>query len=593
MEWLNQLNTEQRRAVEADGGPLCIIAGPGTGKTKTLTARIAYLLTHKNSKPQEILALTFTNKAAREMHHRLKSLKLTTDLPEILTFHALCYKLLLAHHNKPIVCINEQDRMVLLKELRKSAELTKLTTRELAFMISYAKNLPTDSTLEDPAIAKLLAAYNDALQKAGLYDFDDLLRQIYWLLRENHLQTHYHSILVDEFQDTNALQYELLTLLQTNGDMCVIGDPLQSIYGFRGASSDVFERFKADFPHAQSISLTTNYRSAPQVVELANAIFPDAAPLTAHHAQASGTVRVVEVLNEYAEATWIINHIEQAVGGSDFLRSHQVDQTNSASQTFRDFAILYRTHHVAKTFQRMLAESGIPYQITGEDSPYEKPSIHAIIQLLRYLADPSEETRASVSALQALKKLSTHQVDHQLKELATHNEQPLSELVYLVADAFCLRHPDLTQFTSTLMRFDGRGLKAYLTYLDTLNENDFYDPAADAVSVMTIHAAKGLEFTHVFLLAAEEGILPHRRHGKETDIEEEKRLLYVAATRAQTQLDLLYTKQRAGESAHPSRFIEAIPSAILPHEQDDAMAMQQRRYQKRLAKRQQGSLFDL
>ncbi len=626
---LNELNNEQRRAVETSDGPLMVVAGPGTGKTKTLTARITYLLEVKKVKPEELLALTFTNKAAAEMRQRVTAQFKIKQLPKITTFHALCYELLSVKAVNRIEVISEHERLLMIKELRKTAALKSLTTRELSLAISKLKNqLPAAATisampqkgtlrsqsaryvpagnaepfwstagvapslvLEDKELINLLAAYNKTLHQRHLHDFDDLLQQTYEFLSTKQINQRFTHILVDEFQDTNRLQYELLQLLRSNDNICVIGDPRQSIYGFRGASSDVFERFEEDFPHCRSITLTTNYRSALPIVNLTNAIFPDATPLQSGNSR-TGHVRQIEVLNEYRESIWIINQIEQSVGGSDFLRSHSLDYQVADSRTFRDFAIVYRSHHVSKTLRKALAESGLPFQIVGEGSPYEQPAMWTIIQLLCYLIEPTEARLEILQRLISLQNISNQQLTVLLEQIQPASNKALTEQAGFIAEKLGVKSALLTQFINSLVRFETEPI-AFVAYVDSLSEHTFYDAQADAITLMSIHAAKGLEFAHVFLLAAEEGILPHAKLKQLADLNEEKRLFYVAASRARDNLDILHAKTRAGVAAQPSSFLVELPQVVLERMQDETMAGQVRRQEKRQAKRRQVTLFDI
>lgn len=572
-----ELNDPQRQAVEIVSGPLLIVAGPGTGKTKTLTARIAHLITSGAAKPGEILALTFTNKAAAEMRERVATL-VTGEAPTVTTFHALCYQLL----GRELQFISEPERAMLIKQLRKSAELKTLTTSELGLEISRLKN----GVAGDEAAKRLLAAYNQALEERGLCDFDDLLLKTRELLIKSKPALPYKYILVDEFQDTNALQYELLQLLRNNDNMCVIGDPLQSIYGFRGADSTMFDRFLADFPTAHKVCLSINYRSVSEVVRLTNAIFADSPKLTAH-ADTHGSVKAVEVLNEYSEASWVIETIEKSIGGSSFLKSHEMAYDHQeTAQNFKDFAVLYRTHHVGKVLKKLLGESGIPFQVVGEGSLYERPVIWAVIQIMRHMAGEP----VGLASLPALKNFSLTQIEA-LVATVDANEK-VSDLAGHIMEKFGLDTTERTQFIGSLIRFDELGMKAYLAHLDELLATNFYDPSADAVTLTTIHGAKGLEFNHVFLIAAEEGTLPHMRNNK-TDLDEERRLFYVAVSRARTNLDILHARKRGGAKAEPSRFMSDIDISILPHTEDEEMLAQQKRITKRAAKRNQGTLFDL
>lgn len=589
MQWLQELNQQQRQAAEASDGPLVIIAGPGTGKTKTLTARIVQLIKSGRAKPDELVALTFTRKAAAEMRHRVAAILDQQELPTITTFHALCHTLLATQTGDVPQFITEHDRLLLIKVLRKAQSLKTFTSRELGLQISRLKNLPPDEVQNDAALSNLLATYNQALSDRGLQDYDDLLQRAYQLLAQH--KTSFRYILVDEFQDTNSLQYQLLRRLNSTDNLCVIGDPLQSIYGFRGATSDVFDTFRSDFPECKEVTLTTNYRSTPAVVQLANAVFPDAPKLQPHRSDA-GKVRAVAVLNEYSEAAWVLKSIEQALGGTDFQRSHAISQDASPHRTFRDYAVLYRTHRVGRVVQRAFAEAGIPHQIVGDGSIYEQPVPWAILQTLRYLADPSPEKLTQLARQPAFKDFSTTQVAAMVGDL-NYGDAPLSQLAVAVAEKFRFVQDTLNQLTSWLVRFDTVTPVVFADYLDSLNEGTFYDPAADAVTLMTIHAAKGLEFTHVYLIGTEEDVLPSKNRQSDTDIEEERRLFYVAVTRAKESLDMLCAKNRQGSAAIPSRFITELSDEVLERVQDEDMATHQRRQQKRQTKRRQATLFDI
>lgn len=568
--FLNDLNSEQRRAVEAGEGPVVIVAGPGTGKTKTLTARIAYLIESGRARPGEILALTFTKKAAEELQQRVRTMLHRRELPHVATFHALCHELL----EDDAEFVSEQERLRIIKALSRPAALKSLSAREVGLAISKSKN----GAGVNEAVRKITHAYNAALREKGLRDFDDLLLQTRELLEQDEAarktaQTRYKYILVDEFQDTNRLQYEVLQLLRGHDNLFVIGDPNQSIYGFRGAGGDIFEQFVQDFPKTQQVTLHVNYRSVPAVVHLSNAVFPDAEPLTAHTGD-GGQVRAVQVLNEYSEANWVVNEIQQAIGGGDFLRAVS-DDDRAKHRTLKDFAVLYRSRSCALAMQRAVAESGLPYQIVGDGSRYDKPEVQSAIALLKSLATGEDSDLKNISKNQARTLLGG--IDKNL---------PPSKLVDAVADAFGLEQtPELLSLANTLVRFEK--LQQAVDYLDSIAEQQFYDPAADAITLLTIHAAKGLEFPHVFLIGVEEGILPHAK----ADPAEERRLFYVAATRAREHLDILHAQTRGGKPAVQSHFISELPGAVLPKTIDDNLTADQRRIQKRKLKRSQQTLF--
>ena len=566
------LNSEQQRAVSAGNGPVMIVAGPGTGKTKTLVARIVHVLQHDKAKPQQILALTFTKKAAEEMRSRLKD-QIEGMLPEIATFHALCHKIL----DSELPFISEIQRLQIVKSLKRPKEYKDISARELGLVISRAKNLPT---IEDPGLAKVVHAYNNALRQADVRDFDDLLLDAYGLLTADKqvrqsLQQTYAHVLVDEFQDTNRLQYEILKLILGSDNIFVIGDPHQSIYGFRGANEGIFETFQQDFPTHTAITLTTNYRSVPQIVELSNAVFPKQTPLAAH-SQHTGLARAVEVLNEYGEAEWVLAEIQRAIGGGDLLKVAS-DDVRTHHRRLSDFAVLYRSRSAALAFQKLLAESGLPYQVIGDGSPYDQPQVQAILALMRSaVSGQPVQIEGYGSAEQRL-------LEDELAKVESALPSALAERIIKILGIETNR--DMQQFAGALVRF--KDVPSALHYFDDIAEHGFYDPSADAITLLTIHASKGLEFPHVFLIGANEGILPSAR-GEE---QEEKRLFYVAATRAHEHLEITHAKNRNGKKTATSRFVVSLSDAVLPRHVDPGIEDQLRRIAKRAAKRSQTSLF--
>lgn len=578
------LNKQQRAAVEAGDGPVLIVAGPGTGKTKTLTARIAHLL-RSGVSATDILALTFTVKAAREMRERVAVVLDGSDAPDISTFHSLGHRLLKdLESDRELAFVDEATRQVIVRDLPRPAEMKSLTTRELTLAISRQKGMLGGGA--DAAAQKFLASYQAALRSAGVVDYDDLLYRVYHELPQNadvhsKWRRRYRYILIDEFQDTSELQWALIGLIRGNDNVFVIGDPKQSIYGFRGASGETFDRFRRDFATAQEITLKVNYRSDQSIVALASAVFGGQDALTAHSTQ-PGIARAVRTLNEFSEADYVLAQIEEGIGGSDLLKAG-----GEGSGRFRDFAILYRTHQVSKTLQRRLRDSGIPFQVVGEGSPYEQPDVQAIVGALAWFGG---------GELPKVKGFSSAQLQVLLGEVDA--ALPVSRLADQIASKLELAVKDdsrqrLSQFVSTLVRFDARedGLKAALDYIARLAQDDFFDPAADMVTLMTIHASKGLEFPHVMVIAAEEGTLPNIRRTTPTDFDEEKRLFYVAVTRARNRLDILHVDKRASEARTVSRFVQEISEDILPRIDDPAMATLQKKFHRRQQKARQATLF--
>jgi superfamily I DNA/RNA helicase len=566
MGLLEELNSEQRRAVEGGDGPVLVVAGPGTGKTKTLAARIAYLL-QSGTAPEDILALTFTKKAAEEMRSRVGELSPGKSLPTITTFHGLCYELLGGN----LSFVEESQRFQIIKSLPRPTSLKHLSVRELALVISRAKN---SLSISDPALERVVQSYNQALAELSLNDFDDLLQKAHILLQQEKKPQRFRYMFVDEFQDTNQLQYELLRLLRSNDNIFVIGDPKQSIYGFRGASGDIFETFRTNFPKCQEITLHVNYRSTAAIVSLANGIFADTANLVPHSDE-PGQVRAVMTLNEYTETSWVLDVIQRAIGGGDFLHAVS-DDDRTAHRRLNDFAILYRSRTAVTALQKVIDESGLPYQVVGDGSPYEQPRVQEIIAIMRACLDQSEPN---------LKGLSKTQTSTLIEKLdATQTPANLLKQIMQVFGFEADRN--VTQLTNLLVRFDS--LEPAIKYLDDIAEGHFYDPKADAITLLTIHAAKGLEFPHVFLVACEEGLLPHAK----AELEEERRLFYVAVTRARENLDILYTKFRGGQATTISRFIAELADDVLPKTVDPRLQDDERRAKKRKAKRSQQSLFD-
>lgn len=582
---LQDANDAQKAAITAPYGPVMIVAGPGTGKTKTLTTRIAYILL-QGVPAHEILALTFTNKAAREMGERLKKMTNASKAPTIATFHALCLAILQEEHAQSIHFATDAERTQAVKAALTQTSRKGLSVRQATLVIAKAKG----SLRMPPEDESLVAAYNVALRAKELSDFDDLICDTYHLLRQNkqvrvRLRARYRHILIDEFQDTSELQWWLVQVLRGSDSVFVIGDPKQSIYGFRGATQDMFAVFRADFLDCTEISLDTNYRSRPHIVFMANAIFSDSGVALRPHQEAPGSVRVMQTLNEYSEADAVLAMIEQGVGGTTLLNA----ASESGGRHFRDFAIVYRTHRAAKIVERRLYDSGIPYQVVGEGSPYEQPEIRAVIDVLRWMQTGEGELRAP--------GFTSGQVRALMEDVAI--DAPVSRIAQAIAAKLNLAGDDdkkrlrLSQFIGTLVRFDARpqGLAACARYFDTIEAQDFYDSKADAVTLLTIHAAKGLEFTSVIVLAAEEGILPHIRRSEAPNIEEERRLFYVAATRAKQELTFIYTKKRGSEPSELSRFVAAISEQLLPRVDDPNLAQTEKRLHRRQQKARQATLF--
>jgi superfamily I DNA/RNA helicase len=535
-----------------------INAGPGTGKTTALVSRLNSLL-ENGSPPADILVLTFTKKASEEIKERLN----TTHQPFIGTFHGFAHQFL-KENGFEIKIISENERKDIIKKISKNKDFELIITQYINSIKKKFKNY-----LEE------IEKYESELKKINRMDYDTLLFLLYETIHNTEvlrkkLQQRYKYILVDEFQDTNALQYEILKeIVGEKNKLFVIGDPHQSIYSFRGADSSIFERVKSDFPQHTSLSLDINYRSIPQIVETSTALFNGEVSLSAFKQQ-QGEVQIIKTMNEYTEADWIVNKICNKMGGLDLIQS--ADKTHEQDNTvnFSDFAVIYRTHFFARYLEKKFIESGIPYQMIGEESPYEQKEIKAIIERLYSLQGKTGNEPLSKVVKDII---NASKIETEIKD-KPHEQQKLQS------------------FFSTIIRFDHEkdGLEKFLKYVDYLKDHEFYDKSADKVTLMTIHAAKGLEFEYVFICGFEDGIIP-LINKKEMNLDEEKRLLYVAMTRAKTNLYLTYTKERYKKSSTISRFYNEIKRSSLYFIEDEVIKKVEKKRAINKDKKSQLSLF--
>lgn len=584
---LSSLNPEQLQAVKITEGPLVIVAGPGTGKTKTLTSKIGYLLEKLGIPPDQILALTFTQRAAQEMRERLPEYNVPTT-----TFHGWCIKLLEEREpDNSHQIISEERRTQLLKSLLEQEqwqELKELSLAEVSLKVSRLKNL-AEKEADTSIWQGFVDVYNAALAKEKLRDFDDLLLHALKLLQKaKTLDDLPRYIFVDEFQDTNEVQYQLLQLLARQAvHLAVIGDPRQSIYGFRGSSADIFARFLADYPTARQVSLDKNYRSTAQILKISQSLFPGADQLIATSA-ATGEARLLRTISRRTEADWILRDISQKLGGSDLLSAQrlraELDQKHAAAR-FRDFAILYRTRRLRAVIEEKLFESGFPFQVVGSESIYQQPAIASVIECLRWMNDEQQQPDEKLSK----------QLRQTITDLAAF--QTLSDLIAAlrpVVDPKDQSSPLFARLLSYTQQFCSLapkpGIVALLEYVDELAKRDYYDPQAEMITILTMHAAKGLEFEYVYLLGFEEGFVPYCKEETTAELEEERRLLYVALTRAKRCLYLLST-ERADSPAKTSRFQTELIGGGLETMDDPQLNSILKKRAKTARKKQQLQLF--
>jgi ATP-dependent DNA helicase Rep len=649
---VTKLNARQKEAVRYLDGPLLVLAGAGSGKTSVITRKIAWLMQECGISPTRIAAVTFTNKAAREMKTRVAELLKGTDAKglAISTFHTLgltiLRKELAACGYKPGFSIHDsEDSLNLIRESLRGNK--GVTPESVQWQISAWKNAllspaqaaaGSDGDMLRSTAARVYAEYQRSLKAFNALDFDDLILQPVHVLRDHaevraRWQTQVRYLLVDEYQDTNAGQYELVKLLVGNGGaLTVVGDDDQSVYAWRGARPENLHQLKDDYANLKVIKLEQNYRCTGRILKAANALIANNPHLFEKRLWSEhgfgDPVRVLACRDDEHEAERVVSELMH----HKFM--HNTDH--------RDYAILYRGNHQARLFERVLREQRIPYYLSGGLSFFERTEVRDIMAYLKLLANPDNDSaflravntpRREIGAA-TLEKLSAyaqgrsvslfaasfelglaqHLSDRQLASLKrfcvwlsdladrAREEEPASVLRSLLADiaydawlketcdnleAAEKRMENVLELTGWLTRLakqeqqddDGESttfaeLVARLSLIGMLdNEDD--EAQTDQVSLMTLHAAKGLEFPHVFIAGMEEGLLPHRSCIDDASgIAEERRLAYVGITRAKKTLAFTFAKQRKryGEAVQcePSRFLSELPADDLQWDGKDS-----------------------
>jgi len=520
------LDDEQRRAVETVDAPLLVVAGPGSGKTRTLTRRIAHLVTNHAVDPARCLAITFTRRAAGEMRDRLRAL-----LPDawkrvaLHTFHSLGLSILTAHHNaaglqRGFRVASEAERVRLLRD---ALGISERRARGRLSAISRAKRTAAPPSEEVPG--EVMEAYEGAMVARNLCDFDDLVARAADALESDpgireQYRRRYRWISVDEYQDVDEQQVRLLRqLVAPDGNLCAIGDPDQAIYGFRGADVRFFSEFRRDFPQTRVVRLNRNYRSDRNIVALSAQVIGRSGSMPASVPVVDVTPDLVtlhEAPTERAEAEFIVQSLEQALGGHSFfsIDSGRSTGADGPALSFSDFAVLYRTGAQVPALVEALRRSGMPFQHRSHRLLLEHPGVIAAIDALR-----ESPGRGPVGERLEAVCLADGRRDAQVLEAY--------ELLRPVAVA-C-----------------GDDLERFLSDLALGTEADTWDPRADRISLLTLHAAKGLEFPVVFIAGCENGVLP-LTWGKadRSVLAEERRLFYVGVTRARSRLYLCRARKR-------------------------------------------------
>jgi DNA helicase-2/ATP-dependent DNA helicase PcrA len=557
---LDALDPEQRAAAAVAAGPLLIVAGPGTGKTRTLTHRLAHLVTAHGVAPERCLAITFTRRACQELAERLAAL-VPALAPRMLvtTFHGLGLRVLREQHQRvglgPGFRVADQaERLELVAELEGGSE--RQARRRLEQLAAAKRAAAAGGPGADPQAAAL-ERYDAALRKLDLVDLDDLIAvPVRLLAADPELAAAYRArfshLAVDEYQDVDELQYRLLRLLAPpDGNLCAIGDPDQAIYGFRGADVGFFLRFTEDWPAARTVRLRRNYRSSPAIVAGALQAIAPAALVPGRRLDAAAAVAgpariaIHQAPSEQAEAEFVVQTVERLLGGSSFfaIDSGRADGGADHGLSFADVAVLYRTDAQAAPVAEALARAGMPFQKRSHDRLLDRPAVRAVVRRLRERGGGAAALAGRVaSAAEAA-------------AAGPGGEALAAELAAV---------PELL---APLAERCGDDLGRFLAELALGEEVDTWDPRADRISLLTLHAAKGLEFPVVFLAGCEDGLLPLRWPGQDADPAEERRLLFVGMTRARSHLFLSHARRRSRRGvvreAVPSPFLADIQEALL------------------------------
>ena len=643
---LTGMNDKQAEAVQTTEGPLLIMAGAGSGKTRVLTHRIAYLIDEKMINPWNILAITFTNKAAREMRERAMALNPATSETLIATFHSMCVRILRREadhigYNRNFTIIDPGEQRTLMKRILKNLNLDPKKWNERAILgtISNAKNdLLDEVAYEHQAgdmytqiVAKCYKAYQEELRRSEAMDFDDLIMMTLRLFDKNpdvlaYYQQRYQYIHVDEYQDTNHAQYQLVKLLASRfKNICVVGDADQSIYGWRGADMQNILDFEKDYPEAKVVLLEENYRSTKKILQAANEVIKNnrnRRPKKLWTQNDDGEQIVYYRANdERDEAVFVASTIDNII--------------REEGKNFKDFAVLYRTNAQSRTIEEALLKSNIPYTMVGGTKFYSRKEIRDVISYLNLIANPADnisfervvnEPKRGVGP-GTLEKIRTFAYEQNMSLLDASANIMLSPIkgkaaqgVYDFAnmilnlrdqldglsiteaveavldksgylDALSMqqtlesqaRIENIEEFMSVTKNFDETNtdgtedetgvdrLGRFLNDLALIADTDDGDMEVAEVTLMTLHAAKGLEFPVVFLIGMEEGVFPLSRASEDPEeLEEERRLAYVGITRAEEILFLTNANTRTlfGKTSYnrPSRFLREISDDLLQYQ---------------------------
>ncbi|MGH7203693.1 MAG: ATP-dependent helicase [Candidatus Levyibacteriota bacterium] len=610
---LKDLNPEQQKAVLATDGPMIILAGAGSGKTRVLTHKVMHLMLEKKIPPEAILMITFTNKAAKEMKERMRQFLPHEPLPWIATFHAMCAKILRreSHHlgfSHNFVIYDSQDQLDAVKEAMRRLDISirDFKPHSVHSTISQAKNeIITAQEYKNFArgyfqdtVGKIYPVYQTILKENDALDFDDLILHTIRLFRENEqvlkrYQENFQYVLIDEYQDTNRAQYVLTKLLAGKwNNICVVGDFSQSIYSWRGADYRNLSRFKDDFAGTKTFSLSQNYRSTQKILDAASTVI---ARNTSHPVLKLWTqnpdgeeIDLYEAENEQDEADFIIRTV-----------------ANLGLKNLKKVAVLYRTNAQSRVLEEALLHHGLPYLLVGGTRFYERKEIKDVLCYLRVLCNPKDmmsykrmeklgkgrlkkflEYQSSVILERPKSAIESSDNSSQRDPIAPLQDDRLKTIEYLDGVLKATNYLDLydekveedrarleniKELRSVAIEFPD--LTDFLENVALVEQEYHSDKQTDgesknAITMMTLHAAKGLEFPIVFMIGMEEGLFPHSRSLMDKgELEEERRLAYVGMTRAKEKLFLTYARRRlffGQRTANTvSRFVMELPEHVI------------------------------
>ena len=616
---LDTLNGTQLEAVKTTDGPILILAGPGSGKTRVITYKIAYLLEQGLAKPWEILAITFTNKAAKEMKSRLESL-IEEDIRgmQISTFHSFGLKIVKENYdffnlNRNFTILDESDSISVIKKILKELNLDEkqYNPRSIKHKISSAKNELIDSkkfkmyahTDIEENIAKVYEKYQDRLLRNSTVDFDDLLMMPIELFKKNktaleHYQNKYKYVFIDEYQDTNEAQYLLSRMItEKRSNICVVGDECQSIYSWRGANFKNILNFEKDYKDAKVILLEQNYRSTKRIIEAANSVIKNNKEKKDKHLWTENSDGAkIKYMRCYDEKDEVLNII------------NQIKKFKEDGVSYKEMVVLYRTNAQSQSIERGFIENTIPYKVVGSYAYFNRKEIKDLVSYLRLINNKDDDV-SLLRAINAPKRGIGTKTIEKLEEKANENntsifdsidsgkelafknlildinekmkDKSFVEFIELVLDTSGLRAEyelektienearleNLEEFKSIAKNFEdynpGATLEEFLMEISLICDVKETKEDDEVVTLMTMHAVKGLEFDVVFVTGLEEGLFPHSNSMfDEAELEEERRIFYVAITRAKKVLYLTNARSRVLfgkiQSNVPSRFIEEI-----------------------------------